>query len=133
VGYLAKKSFQSNTNVHTAHSDLHIAFLSQQQLKSFNLPYQLGFTNIENTPNAFESPTDADTASISGMIIVYLFVIAVLFCKYYSNRTCSFLPNFIYFRRFLLSTLFANGLNKLTVFSPFLSLFSSTFLSLPLF
>eukprot|EP00598_Pedospumella_elongata_P000750 CAMPEP_0184970654 /NCGR_PEP_ID=MMETSP1098-20130426/3044_1 /TAXON_ID=89044 /ORGANISM="Spumella elongata, Strain CCAP 955/1" /LENGTH=570 /DNA_ID=CAMNT_0027492613 /DNA_START=288 /DNA_END=2000 /DNA_ORIENTATION=+ len=65
VGYLAKKSFQSNSSAHTAHSDLHIAFLSQQQLKSFNLPYQLGFTNIENTPNAFESPTDADTASIS--------------------------------------------------------------------
>ena len=48
-------------------SDLHIAYISQQQLKSFNLPYQLGFTDIPDTPNNFESPTDADTASISGM------------------------------------------------------------------
>lgn len=45
---------------------LKIAFLSQQQLKSFNLPYQLGFSNLPEAPNCFESPADADTASISG-------------------------------------------------------------------
>eukprot|EP00428_Durinskia_dybowskii_P073064 CAMPEP_0170412594 /NCGR_PEP_ID=MMETSP0117_2-20130122/31058_1 /TAXON_ID=400756 /ORGANISM="Durinskia baltica, Strain CSIRO CS-38" /LENGTH=574 /DNA_ID=CAMNT_0010670307 /DNA_START=151 /DNA_END=1875 /DNA_ORIENTATION=- len=46
-------------------SGLHIAYLSQQQLRSFNLPYQLGFSDLPNTPNSFESPSDADTASIS--------------------------------------------------------------------
>jgi hypothetical protein len=45
---------------------LHIAYLSQQQLRSFNLPYQLGFSDRPDTPNSFESPSDADTASISG-------------------------------------------------------------------
>lgn len=74
VGYLAKKSFQSNNPSGSTASDLHIAFLSQQQLKGFNLPYQLGFTNIEGTPNAFESPTDADTGSISGNIDAFGFV-----------------------------------------------------------
>lgn len=47
-------------------NDLHIAYLSQQQLRSFNLPYQLGFSDLPDTPQSFESPTDADTASISG-------------------------------------------------------------------
>jgi len=46
-----------------------IAYLSQQQLRSFNLPYQLGYTDIPNTPNSFEAPTDADTASISGILM----------------------------------------------------------------
>jgi protein phosphatase PTC7 len=41
-----------------------VAYLSQQQLRAFNLPYQLGFTNVPDTPNSFESPSDADTASI---------------------------------------------------------------------
>lgn len=49
-------------------TDLRIAYLSQQQLKSFNLPYQLGFSTIAEVPNAnFESPADADTASIPVM------------------------------------------------------------------
>ena len=41
--------------------DLRIAYLSQQQLRSFNLPYQLGFSNIPEHKGAFESPLDADT------------------------------------------------------------------------
>lgn len=45
-------------------SDLRIRYLSQQQLRSFNLPYQLGFSNIPDTPSSFETPTDSDTASI---------------------------------------------------------------------
>ena len=44
-----------------------VAYLAQQQLRSFNLPYQLGFSNVSNAPNNFESPTDADTASIPVM------------------------------------------------------------------
>lgn len=48
---------------------LKIAFLSQQQLKSFNLPYQLGFSNLPEAPDCFESPADADTASISGITL----------------------------------------------------------------
>ena len=60
-------------------SGLHIAYLSQQQLRSFNLPYQLGFSDLPNTPNSFESPSDADTASISGNYInVYVYIIVCL-------------------------------------------------------
>jgi protein phosphatase PTC7 len=42
-------------------------------LKSFNLPYQLGFSDIPEFKGTFESPNDADTASIAllpGDIIV---------------------------------------------------------------
>lgn len=53
---------------HLRTTDLRIAYLSQQQLRSFNLPYQLGFSNIQEIANTnFESPTDADTASIPVM------------------------------------------------------------------
>ena len=43
---------------------LEIAYIAQQQLKSFNLPYQLGYSPIEEYMSRFESPSDADTASI---------------------------------------------------------------------
>jgi len=44
-------------------STLRIAFLSQQQFRDFNLPYQLGYTNVENSKTTFETPDDADTTS----------------------------------------------------------------------
>ena len=53
---------------HLRNNDLKIAYLSQQQLRSFNLPFQLGFSDLPDTPRSFESPTDADTASIPIMI-----------------------------------------------------------------
>ena len=53
---------------HLRINDLKIAYLSQQQLRSFNLPFQLGFSDLPDTPRSFESPTDADTASIPIMI-----------------------------------------------------------------
>lgn len=65
-GSMQKKVVGSAGLKNSGTSDLHIAYLSQQQLRSFNLPYQLGYTDIPDTPNSFESPTDADTASISG-------------------------------------------------------------------
>ncbi len=49
---------------------LQIVYVSQQQLKDFNLPYQLGYSNlphhINNSKNSemtasFETPKDADT------------------------------------------------------------------------
>ncbi len=40
---------------------LRIAYISQQQLKSFNLPYQLGWSNLPEFQGRFESPIDADT------------------------------------------------------------------------
>jgi protein phosphatase PTC7 len=53
---------------HLRKSDWRIAYLSQQQLRSFNLPYQLGFSNVPEVSNTnFESPSDADTASIPVM------------------------------------------------------------------
>ena len=66
-GLLLARRFQSNTAgyMHNAQAEVKIAYLSQQQLRSFNLPFQLGFTNIAGTPCDFEAPTDADTASIS--------------------------------------------------------------------
>jgi len=49
-------------------NDLRIAYLSQQQLRSFNLPYQLGCSaGLPNYQGSFESPADADTASIPVM------------------------------------------------------------------
>ncbi len=52
---------------------LQIAHISNQQLKSFNLPYQLGYSHLKKHKNAsytndnseipasFETPADADT------------------------------------------------------------------------
>ena len=56
-----------NTPRHKRKHDLRIAYLSQQQLRSFNLPYQLGFSDIPQHKGSFETPFDADTASISVM------------------------------------------------------------------
>lgn len=60
AGYMRDR----NVPRHLRNNDLRIAYLSQQQLRSFNLPYQLGYSNIPEHPGAFETPTDADTASI---------------------------------------------------------------------
>ena len=64
AGYMRERQLPR----HLRKNDLRIAYLSQQQLRSFNLPYQLGFSNIPGTPNSFESPHDADTASIPIMV-----------------------------------------------------------------
>ena len=50
-------------------SDLRIAFVSQQQLRSFNHPYQLGFTGINSSntseeSTSFKCPLDSCTSSI---------------------------------------------------------------------
>eukprot|EP00605_Chrysophyceae_sp_TOSAG23-4_P002576 GSChrysophyteH1.ASY1.ANO1.2843.1 assembled CDS len=42
----------------------HMPFLSQQQLKSFNLPYQLGYSGIPQHQGNFERPSDAKTFSL---------------------------------------------------------------------
>lgn len=52
---------------HLRKSDLRLAYLSQQQIKSFNHPYQLGFSDIPEHKGQFETPADADTASIPVM------------------------------------------------------------------
>ncbi|RYG65439.1 CBS domain-containing protein [archaeon] len=64
AGYMRERQMPR----HLRKNDLRIAYLSQQQLRAFNLPYQLGFSNIPEVSNAsFESPSDADTASIPVM------------------------------------------------------------------
>lgn len=47
-------------------NDFRIAFVSRQQLRSFNLPYQLGFTNTR-AETCFDTPSDADNSSIPVM------------------------------------------------------------------
>lgn len=69
AGYMRDR----DTPRHLRNNDLRIAFLSQQQLKSFNLPYQLGYSGIEDHTDNFETPTDAATHSMTvfpGDIIV---------------------------------------------------------------
>lgn len=48
------------------HSDLRIAFVSQQQLRSFNHPYQLGWTGeeIKGEDTSFKSAVESCTSSI---------------------------------------------------------------------
>jgi len=60
IGYLRERS----TPRHMRKSDLKIAFISQQQLRSFNLPYQLGFSGIPEHQGTFERPSDATTFSV---------------------------------------------------------------------
>ena len=47
-------------------SDLRVAFVSQQQLKSFNHPYQLGYTGLDDNTDdsSFKSASDSCTTSI---------------------------------------------------------------------
>lgn len=61
AGYMRDRSLPR----HMRTNDLKIAYLSQQQLRSFNLPYQLGSNGTQTLfKGSFESPGDADTASI---------------------------------------------------------------------
>ncbi|CAM9445426.1 unnamed protein product [Chrysoparadoxa australica] len=53
AGYMRNKQ----TPRHMRTSDLRIAFISQQQLRSFNLPFQFGYTNVTDGNN-FETPHD---------------------------------------------------------------------------
>jgi len=62
-----------NGNSSNGGSTLRITFLSQQRFRSFNLPYQLGYTNIEGSKEFFETPADADTTAypvLAGDIII---------------------------------------------------------------
>ncbi|KAJ1425476.1 phosphatase 2C-like domain-containing protein [Ochromonadaceae sp. CCMP2298] len=66
AGYMRERQLPR----HLRNTDLRIAYLSQQQLRSFNLPYQLGYNDPDAPPGqpcSFESPADADTASIPVM------------------------------------------------------------------
>jgi len=60
AGYMRERT----TPRHLRQSDLRVAFQSQQQLKAFNLPYQLGyFPGEEEGKTRFETPRHADTTS----------------------------------------------------------------------
>ena len=52
---------ERSTPRHLRSNDLLVSYLSQQQLKSFNFPYQLGYSGIPEHPGIFESPSDAST------------------------------------------------------------------------
>jgi protein phosphatase PTC7 len=58
-------------DLHILKSGLGISYVSQQQLKSFNFPYQLGFRGdfgcTRNDSKLFEAPQDAETAVIQVM------------------------------------------------------------------
>ena len=60
VGYTT----QSSRDVEHVGHNMGIAFLSQQQLRSFNLPFQLGYSGIPEHQGNFEMPSDATTFSI---------------------------------------------------------------------
>ncbi|CBN75514.1 conserved unknown protein [Ectocarpus siliculosus] len=59
AGYMREKK----TPRHLRDSDLRLAFISQQQLRSFNLPYQFGYTNVPEDNANFETPRDAVNTS----------------------------------------------------------------------
>jgi hypothetical protein len=47
---------------------LRIAYLSQQQLKGFNLPYQLGYSSLDDYQPEFQTPLDSDTGAVGWRI-----------------------------------------------------------------
>ncbi len=57
-------SKDSNYSKKHSGSEMQIVFLSQQQLKGFNLPYQLGCATEPGHPSGFETPADADTGAV---------------------------------------------------------------------
>lgn len=63
AGTLKRNTTKARTN---RQSDLRIAFVSQQQLRSFNHPYQLGWTGeeIHNEDTSFKNAADSCTTSI---------------------------------------------------------------------
>ena len=52
---------ERQTPRHLRSNDLRVMFMSQQQLRSFNLPYQLGYSGIKEHTGTFESPSDANS------------------------------------------------------------------------
>ena len=67
VGYMRERQ----TPRHLRKHDLRVAYLSQQQLRSFNLPYQLGYSGIPQHTGTFESPLDADTGKSVIILTAY--------------------------------------------------------------
>ena len=57
AGYMRERQLPR----HLRKNDLRIAYLAQQQIKSFNRPYQLGFCNIPGVSWLGDTPSDADT------------------------------------------------------------------------
>jgi protein phosphatase PTC7 len=71
---------------HLRTSDMKIAYLSQQQLRSFNLPYQLGFAEgIPGYNGRFEAPTDADTGELSSLLQYN--ILDALYISFYLSDT----------------------------------------------
>lgn len=61
AGYMRERRLPRHLRTH----DLRIAYIAQQQLRSFNLPYQLGHASkLPNYQGSFETPADADTAAV---------------------------------------------------------------------
>jgi protein phosphatase PTC7 len=59
AGYM--RSRQDREDQAAGRDPLRIAYISQQQLKSFNFPYQVGFSDLPDYSPKFETPVDADT------------------------------------------------------------------------
>jgi hypothetical protein len=112
VGYMRERT----TPRHLRKHDLRVAYLSQQQLRSFNLPYQLGFSGIPQHLGSFETPLDADTGTsinpytcLVFPVLPYLPVVVHSFLvNIHSTHFCSFsffLPSsvysFLYFYHYL--------------------------------
>ena len=56
---------------HLRINDMKIAYLSQQQLRSFNLPFQLGYADgVPDFRGKFESPADADSGVLYDEILL---------------------------------------------------------------
>ena len=49
---------------HLRSNDLKVMFMSQQQLRSFNLPYQVGYSGIKEHSGTFEEPSDANSCKL---------------------------------------------------------------------
>jgi hypothetical protein len=70
VGYMREKIPR-----HLRKHDLRVAYLAQQQLRSFNLPYQLGFSDIPQFKGSFETPL--------GIVYMYKYICMYLFIYIY--------------------------------------------------
>jgi len=95
AGYMRNRESRSEKDKGNR-DPLRIAYISQQQLKSFNLPFQVGFSNIPEHPGKFETPLDADTGEFADdfiNLLIYFIVFNIYlndcyeYCSIYSSAT----------------------------------------------
>ena len=82
---------------HLRSNDLKIIFMSQQQLRSFNLPYQLGYSGIKEHSGSFETPSDANSCTYTPSPLIHFIHLQIGVPIYFCLTAINFFFFFFFF------------------------------------